>query len=96
MKIFNNNIDKLVQAYKRQDAKKEVKETSRFAQKDQLSLSEKAKEYQSAMNALKDTPDIRKEKVEAIKHQIQTGTYKVDAGKIAKKMLDDININKRI
>ncbi|MGF7059777.1 flagellar biosynthesis anti-sigma factor FlgM [Brassicibacter mesophilus] len=96
MKIFNNNIDKIVQAYKRQDAKKGVKEAGRLTKKDQLSLSEKAKEYQAAMNALKDTPDVRTEKVEAIKHQIETGTYKVDASKIAQKMLDNINMDKRI
>jgi len=96
MKIYNNNIDKIIKAYNRQETKNEVKETTRLRKKDQLVLSEHGKEFQVAMNALKEIPEIRADKVEAIKHQIQTGTYVVDAGKIAEKMYESIKFNEKI
>ena len=41
------------------------------------------KAYEIAMN----TPDVREDKVEAIKKQLKEGTYKIDSGKIADGML---------
>lgn len=99
MKIFNSNngnIDKIIQAYRKQEVSKENTRSSRLSRNDELSLSDVAKDYQLAMNAIKKVPDIRKEKVEAIKEQIRTGTYIIDAGKIAEKMLEDINFDKKV
>ncbi|WP_352418279.1 flagellar biosynthesis anti-sigma factor FlgM [Proteiniborus sp.] len=98
MKIFNNNnnnIDKIMQAYRKQEVNKVSSKTNKLAKNDELSLSSTAKDYQFAMNAIKNVPDIRKEKVEAIKEQIRTGTYVIDAGKIAEKILTDINFDKK-
>ncbi|SDZ32985.1 anti-sigma-28 factor, FlgM family [Proteiniborus ethanoligenes] len=97
MKIFNNSgIDKMMQAYRKQEHRKESFKLNRGSKNDELSLSSTAKDYQIAMNALKNTPDIRKEKVEAIKEQIRTGTYVIDSGKIAEKILGNINFDKRV
>lgn len=97
MKISNNSgIEKMMQAYRKQEIKKDSYKLNKANKNDQLSLSSTAKDYQIAMNALKDTPDIRKEKVEAIKEQIRTGTYVIDSGKIAEKILGNINFDKRV
>lgn len=99
MKIFNSNngnIDKIIQAYRKQEVSKENTKSSRISRNDELSLSDVAKDYQLAMNAIKKVPDIRKEKVEAIKEQIRTGTYVIDAGKIAEKILEDVNFDKKV
>lgn len=99
MKIFNydnRNIDKIMQAYNKQEVSKGSTRSSRISRNDELRLSDVAKDYQLAMNAIKKVPDIRKEKVETIKQQIKTGTYVVDAGKIAEKMLEEINFDKKV
>lgn len=97
MKIFNNNgIDKIMQAYRKQEVKSEPSKSNRVNKNDELSLSSTAKDYQFAMNAIRNIPDIRKDKVEAIKEQIRTGTYVIDAGKIAEKILESANFDKKI
>lgn len=55
----------------------------------QLSDSGKkrAEEQKKAFEIAKNTPDVREDKVAAIKAKIQAGTYEVDSGKIADGML---------
>ncbi|WP_074348853.1 flagellar biosynthesis anti-sigma factor FlgM [Proteiniborus sp. DW1] len=99
MKIFNSNnsnINKLIQAYRKQGINKEGTTTGKASKNDELSLSDVARDYQFALNAIKNVPDIRKEKVDAIKEQIRTGTYVVDAGNIAEKMLESINFDRKV
>lgn len=84
-----------MQAYRKQEISKESSKANKVSKNDQLSLSDTAKDYQIAMNAIKNVPDIRKEKVEAIKEQIRTGTYVIDAGKIAEKILENVSFDKK-
>ena len=90
-----NKVDKILQVYNTQNIKK-VEFTKGNGRKDELKLSEKALEFQVAVNSLKDVPDIRKEKVEKIKEEISTGTYKVDGKKIVEKMMEDTSFDKRV
>lgn len=48
-----------------------------------VQISAKAKEMSKAMNAVKNAPDVREDKVEKYKAMIASGEYKPDAGKIA-------------
>ena len=56
-----------------------------------VSLSDNAKtriqEHKKAKEIAMNTPDVREDRVAAIKSQIQAGTYKVDSGKIADGMV---------
>lgn len=92
MKI--NKVDKILQVYNTQNIKK-TELAKGNGKKDELKLSEKAIEFQNAVNSLKDIPDIRKDKVEKIKHEIKTGTYKVNGEKIVEKMMGNISFDKR-
>ncbi|WP_427338122.1 flagellar biosynthesis anti-sigma factor FlgM [Caloranaerobacter sp. DY30410] len=96
MKIINNNIYKALKLYNSQKQIKDKKTSAKAEKKDKLSLSNKAIEYQIAMKALRNVPDIRKDKVEEIKRQIETGTYKIDSSKIVEKMFENVNIDKRV
>lgn len=89
-----NRIDKILQVYNTQGIKK-IENSKVSAKKDELKLSEKALEYQVAVNSLKDVPDIRTELVEKIKEEIKAGTYEVDGKKIVEKMMKNINFDKR-
>lgn len=94
MKI--NNINKLLKIYNNNLNVKKVDEIKVENNKDKLKLSDKAIEYQYALNKLKEVPDIRKDKVDRIKEEIKTGTYVVDGEKIVDKMLKKANFHKRI
>lgn len=83
MKIYNSQVNK-----KEKVGNKE--------KRDELNISKEAHEYQWALDLAKEVPDIRVDKVEKIKHEISSGTYYVDGKKIAEKMIDDANFDKKI
>lgn len=57
------------------------------AQGDKVDLSSRAREVQQAAQALKQMPDIREEKVQQVKMEIDTGTYKLVGAQVATDML---------
>lgn len=59
--------------------------------KDSFTLSLKAEDYQTVRKALADVPDIRSDRVEAIKARIEANSYHVSAGDIAAKMLKGLD-----
>lgn len=52
-------------------------------------ISAKGKEFSKAKAIAAQVPEVREGKVENLKKQIAEGKYKVDADKIADKMIDD-------
>ena len=56
---------------------------------DSVELSQSARDLQRAQKALPDLPDIREDKVAALKQQIENGTYNIRADKIAANMLKE-------
>jgi negative regulator of flagellin synthesis FlgM len=56
---------------------------------DSVELSQSARDLQKAQKALQDLPDIREDKVAALKQQIENGTYDIRADKIAANMLKE-------
>ncbi len=67
-----------------------VKIPNRINQSDQVHLSGKAKELEELKQIIQQMPEIRTDKVEALKKAIQEGSYQVDSLKIAGKMLEEI------
>jgi negative regulator of flagellin synthesis FlgM len=56
---------------------------------EKVNLSTTAKDVQNLSSAISKLPDVREEKVQALKDQIEKGTYKVDAEKTAEKMVGE-------
>ena len=54
---------------------------------DMVTMSSKAKDFTVAKKALANTPDIRADKVQSIKAQIDAGTYNVSGMDVANKIL---------
>ena len=52
-----------------------------------VNLSQRAKEIQMARKAMESEPEVRLDKVQAIKKKIEDGTYEIDYDKTAEKML---------
>lgn len=55
---------------------------------DRVELSPQARELQAAREAVAKMDDMDHEKIARIKAQIEAGTYKVDAAKIASRMIE--------
>ncbi len=96
MKISNNKIQKVLQMYSKQQVNTKNDKASKIGKRDELKLSTEAKDFQIAMEAIKKVPDIRRDKVDAIKSQVESGTYEVGSGKIVEKIFQDINIDERV
>jgi negative regulator of flagellin synthesis FlgM len=56
---------------------------------EKVDISTQAKDSQLVKNALSEVPDVREQKVQEIKIQVEKGTYNVSAEKIAGKMVGE-------
>lgn len=90
MKIYGNmNVQKVQKAYGKNIGK--VNKTSKSEMKrDQLEISQDAKDFQIAMDAFKKLPNVRQDKVDDVKDQIAKGSYKPTAEDIIKKMMSNV------
>ena len=97
MKIINNpNIAKAMQVYNKLNNNSSEKVCGVELPKDQLELSTKAKEFQVALKAFKELPEVREAKVNEIKEKLQQGSYNVSGQEIAEKIFQSIMIDKKI
>ncbi|MBI5491366.1 MAG: flagellar biosynthesis anti-sigma factor FlgM [Deltaproteobacteria bacterium] len=55
---------------------------------DNVDISSKARELNTAKGLLENVPDVRVDMVGRIKTDIERGDYNVDAGKVAEKMIE--------
>ena len=94
MKVWDG-IPKVGAVY---DGTKSVNKTEKAStvasKRDVVSISSQSKDIQTAMKALKDIPDIRKDKVEPILKKFEAGNYEVKEEDIADKILKSIAENK--
>jgi flagellar biosynthesis anti-sigma factor FlgM len=62
------------------------------AQADSVTLSDGARALASAREAVKAAPDVRQEKVSAIKQSVADGTYQVNSSVLARRMLNQSRV----
>ncbi|OON93953.1 MAG: flagellar biosynthesis anti-sigma factor FlgM [Candidatus Epulonipiscioides saccharophilum] len=81
------NIDKITQIYQNQvgPAKKQAP-----LPKYEVEISDEAQVLGSAFKAVKESPDVRMDKVNSIKEQIKNGTYNVSARDVSEKILNKL------
>ena len=88
----HNSLDNFI---KNIDAQKRLKpgvnETApaRQTDGDKVELSDRAKQVQAASKIANSFPEVREDKIARIRNQIETGTYRIDANKIATAMLKE-------
>jgi len=61
--------------------------TSTSVGSDRVELSAGSREVMKMQEILQETPEIRKDKVDALKKEIEEGTYQVDSNQVADKMM---------
>lgn len=59
---------------------------------DKVDFSDSGKLFANAMKQAMNTPEVREEKIAALREQIQNGTYAPDGKDIAKKMLSNLGL----
>lgn len=59
------------------------------AAEDTVALSDRSKDMAKANEAMASAPDVRRQKVEELKRQVANNEYKVDAEKVAHRMIVD-------
>ena len=64
-----------------------AQKTGGVSQSNQLQISSVGKDLQTAKTAVAVSPDIREELTASIKAKVQNGTYQVDNGTFAEKLL---------
>jgi flagellar biosynthesis anti-sigma factor FlgM len=91
MKIENNGINPLspkatdaTQRSERKSSSSQVAPSTRGGDKAELSGS--ARLLAKARTALETTPDVRSEQVDALRNQVENGTYTVQVEAVARKM----------
>ena len=90
MKVFNNpQIQQVLKSYQKTVAKTEKSEPAAMAQ-DKIEISDAAKDAQVAMKAFNDVPEVRQDKIDELKSQIQSGQYKPSTEAVADKLLESI------
>lgn len=83
------NVQNVLKTYGKNVKQTENVEKSSFVN-DKVEISSEAREIQIARKALSEVPDVRSEKVEALKGQIASGNYKPSAEDIVDKLLSGI------
>lgn len=85
MKINETGRLGAINSYQRQVESQRQASDKKAARKDELSISNEAKELLKATNTPEDS--ARAAKIQDLKAQVSSGTYYVDAGKIAEKLV---------
>lgn len=79
-----NNVQSVMKAY---GANKTEKVQKISLKEDKIEISQTGKDFQIAMEAFKNLPEVREEKINELRSQIESGTYTVDKDKLANSII---------
>lgn len=79
------------QIYKTQKTSRSASVGATGSTKDQLQISDRGRDIQTAKAAVAAAPDIREDLTASIKEQVQSGNYSVDNSSFAAKLLEKYN-----
>lgn len=85
-----DGLQKVAQLYGSTSVKQAEKKKVETA-KDNLQISQAGRDYQIAMKAVSEAPDVREDLVADIKGRVEAGTYNVSAEAFAEKVIARYN-----
>ena len=89
----NDASAQMIQQYQKLDSVKNEEEkpvvSGATIATERVDLSNKAKDIQKIKQVLEQTPEVREEKVQELKRQIESGSYVINPDTIADKMLGE-------
>ncbi|MCX5819693.1 MAG: flagellar biosynthesis anti-sigma factor FlgM [Deltaproteobacteria bacterium] len=94
MKIgdIKDTTSQMVQQYQQYSGANQAMDkpaTAAATPEEKVDLSTRSKELLQIKNAVAQLPEIREEKVQELKTQIEKGTYNINGGQIAEKMIGE-------
>jgi len=97
MKIENSGINPLTSkptegAHPVEKNNRAAEQSTSVGSRDRATLSERARTLAKARTALNDAPDVRSEKVQHIKEQIDSGKYQINFEELAGKLLGRLGL----
>lgn len=90
MIISNNQVQNILKTYSKQLNNNKVNQTEsskKVGKTDNLAISSESKIKQKVMQAIKNTDEIRADKINELKEQVATGTYTISDDEVAEKMI---------
>ena len=83
-----SNFENVKDVQKKGEEKKQVKavDANKMATKDTVDISSSALKTAGMVDQIKTMPDVREDKVNSIKKQVDQGTYSVEGKKVAEKV----------
>jgi negative regulator of flagellin synthesis FlgM len=72
------------------EAKDSAAQVKNANPKDRVDISSRSKEIADILSAVNQLPEVRTDKVQEIQKSVESGTYTVDANKVADKILKSI------
>ena len=82
--------NQVTQIYNSSKASK-VKEANGAGKRDEVQISQAGRDYQVAKQAVSEAADIRADKVAQLKAEMEAGSYKVETGDFAAKLMEKYN-----
>ncbi len=82
-------LNKVKETIKDKSADKKDGSQKTESDKDKVSLSGGAQEISKLKGIINDMPDVRVDRIDALKKAIDAGTYNFDSSKIAERMLQE-------
>ena len=83
--------NQIAQLYKTGKSIRTNKANSTASVRDEVQISQTARDYQIAKQAVTEAVDIREDKVAELKAKVNSGNYFVDTADFAKKLLEKYN-----
>lgn len=84
-----NNVPGTIGAYQKSGVRRvaAAQEVTRTSKGDGVELSKEAQQVKALRDKVSQVPEVRAERIEDLRKQIQAGTYRPDAKEVAAKML---------
>lgn len=82
--VLNKNMQRLESPQK---AEQSVKSGGAPSETDRLELSIRGREISHLNDLIQSTPDVRENRIEQVRRELENGTYNVKAEKIAEKII---------
>ena len=83
--------NQIAQLYKTGKSIRTNKVNSTASVRDEVQISQTARDYQIAKQAVTEAADIREDKVAELKAKVNSGNYSVDTADFTKKLLEKYN-----
>ena len=87
---ISDNVQQVASIYTKENKVSRIETPNKVGGiRDNIKISETGKDYALVQKALKDVPDVRQDKIDAVMNKMNKGEYSVTGNDIASKLFED-------